>query len=262
MKNLLDLDTYPIDQPDSVGYRDLVSRCQEELDSDGMFNLSGFLKADACAAAVSQINPVMQDQSFEHRRWHNIYFQKTVPGLDSSHPALKQVETVNHTICADQMTESIVMQVYEFAPLLRFIAEVMEKPQLYLMDDPLARANVMAYRRGEALNWHFDRSEFTTTLLLQAAEAGGEFEYRTALRSVDDPNYPGVVNLLEGKDPKKMTLKQSPGTLNVFRGINTAHRLSQVKGNAERLVAVFSYYEYPGKSFSVEDRLGFYGRAS
>ena len=36
------------------------------------------------------------------------------------------------------------------------------------MDDRIAGANVMTYYDGEARNWHFDRSEFTTTLLLQA----------------------------------------------------------------------------------------------
>ena len=50
-----------------------------------------------------------------------------------------------------------------------------------------ARVNVMAYRAGDALNWHFDRSEFTTTCLLQAPAAGGEFQYRSALRSAADP---------------------------------------------------------------------------
>ena len=66
---------------------------------------------------------------------------------------------------------------------LYFLAEVMGKPQLHTMADPLARANVMAYRAGDALNWHFDRSEFTTTLLLQAPDAGGDFQYRRDLRS-------------------------------------------------------------------------------
>ena len=49
----------------------------------------------------------------------------------------------------------------------------MRKPRLYLMDDPLARANVMSCHYGEALDWRFDRSEFTTTLPLQAPNADG-----------------------------------------------------------------------------------------
>lgn len=57
-----------------------------------------------------------------------------------------------------------------------------------------------------------------------------------------------------------MTLR--PGTLNVFRGKHTAHRVTPVEGSRERMVAVFSYYEQPGVLFSAEERTGFYGRAS
>ncbi len=128
------------------------------------------------------------------------------------------------------------------------------------MTDPLARVNVMAYRAGEALNWHFDRSEFTTTLLLQAPEKGGEFEYRTDLRSANDPNYAGVAELLEGRDPQVQRIRLSAGTLNVFRGKNTAHRVTPVAGRVERFIAVFSYYEKPDVMFSDAERLGFYGR--
>ena len=190
------------------------------------------------------------------------YFRNEIPGLASDHPALRLCETVNHTICADQIPDSVVMQVYEFPPLLRFLAETMGKAALHVMDDPMACANVMAYREGEALNWHFDRSEFTTTLLLQAPDGGGDFEYRTGLRSDDDPNYEGVARLLNGKDADRRTLKLDAGTLNVFRGKNTAHRVTPVKGTHDRIIAVFSYYERPDVMFSEEERIGFYGRAS
>jgi hypothetical protein len=143
-----------------------------------------------------------------------------------------------------------------------FLADVMEKPRLHIMADPLAGANVMEYRDGEGLNWHFDRSEFTTTLLLQKPEEGGEFEYRTDLRSDNEPNYDGVARLLVGADPEARILKLSPGTLNVFRGRNTAHRVTATRGPRERIIAVFSYYEKPGVSFTDEERIGFYGRAA
>ncbi len=53
----------------------------------------------------------------------------------------------------------------------------MHKNTLHKMDDRIAGANVMTYYEGKALSWHFDRSEFTTTFLLQALNSGGEFEY-------------------------------------------------------------------------------------
>jgi hypothetical protein len=261
LNELLDLDACPVDKPDSPEYAALVTRCQLELNSSGMFNLVGLLRQSSCERAVREISPIMNESSFEHRRMHNIYFLKEIPGLEAGHPALNKIETINHTVCADQIPGSVVMKVYEYQPLLRFIAEVMSKPCLYLMDDPLARANVMAYRKDEALNWHFDRSEFTTTLLLQSPSAGGVFEYRTGLRSDEDPNYEGVARLLSGKDREKCSMQQTPGTLNVFRGKNTAHRVTPIEGDRERMIAVFSYYEHRGKVFSKEERLGFYGRA-
>ncbi len=120
----------------------------------------------------------------------------------------------------------------------------------------------MEYRASEALNWHFDRSEFTTTLLLQAPDGGGNFEYRSDLRSDDDPNYEGVAALLEGRDQKVERLHLSAGTLNVFKGKNTAHRVTPVEGDHARIIAVFSFYDRPGVLFSEEERIGFYGRAA
>lgn len=256
MLTLIDLENYPTGQPYSDAYRSLVDRCQKDLERAGMFNLEGFLRPHACRAAVDKIQPVMAIDSYTHRRRHNVYFLDAVLGLEPNHSALVQVETVNHTVCADQIENSAVIKVYEYPPLIQFLANTM----MYLMDDPLARVNVMSYRENEALNWHFDRSEFTTTLLLQAPKGAGEFQYRTGLRTDHDPNYDGVARLLDGDDPKMKTLRLKAGTLSVFRGKNTAHRITPVVGSRERMIAVFSYYEHPGKFFSEEEQLGFYGR--
>ena len=130
------------------------------------------------------------------------------------------------------------------------------------MADPLGRINVMAYHEGEQLNWHFDRAEFTTTVLLQAPRSGGEFQYRCALRSESDPNYEGVARLLADQDERVQTLPLQPGTLNVFKGKNTTHRVTPVEGDRPRIVAVFSYYETPGFTMSDAERFGFYGRTA
>jgi len=262
MRDLLDLDRYPLDRLASPEGQALVARCKAELATQGMYNLEGFLRPAAIAQAVAEVGPLFVTAAFTHRRAHNIYFRKEIPGLAPDHPALRLCETVNHTLCADQLPGSVPVRLYEWPPFAAFLAATMEKPALYTMDDPLARVNVMAYRAGEALNWHFDRSEFTTTLLLQKPDGGGDFEYRTDLRSDDDPNYGGVASLLEGRDPEVRLLHLAAGTLNVFRGKNTAHRVTPVEGGRARIMTVFSFYERPGVTFSEEERLGFYGRAA
>ncbi len=262
MDDVLNLDRYPIENVDSRPHIELVTRCRKDLLDNGMFNLEGLVRDAALRQCLEEVVPVRQTSAFTHKRRHNVYFKEHIDGVNPDHPALATFETVNHTVCADQIPGSLLCRIYDWPPLVRFLADVMEKETLYTMADPIARLNVMAYGRGEALNWHFDRSEFTTTLLLQAPEAGGEFQYRSDLRSDDDPNYDGVAKMLAGEDPDVHTLSVEPGTLTVFRGVNTIHRVSPVVGDRERLIAVLSYYEQPGVRFSDEDNLGFYGRVS
>jgi hypothetical protein len=227
-----------------------------------MYNLEGLVRPEALVRALAEIKPVMDTLSFVHKRSHNIYFKKEVPGLHPDHPALRLVDTINHTVCCDQIPQSVPTWIYEWPQFAVFLAATLEKETLFTMRDPLARMNVMCYRDGEALNWHFDRSEFTTTLLLQAPDEGGDFQHRAKLRTDTDPNYDGVARLLEGKDNDVKTLKLSAGTLNVFKGKNTLHRVTPCKGPRERYIAVFCYYERPGVMFSKEEQIGFYGRAA
>lgn len=260
MKNLIDLERYPLDTPGSPEWDTLVQSCRDDLAAHGMFSLEGLLRPALAARAVATLQDEFANRSFLHERSHNIYFSDKIEGLAADHPAHKQVKTSNRTLCADQLPAQPLLDVYNWAPLHHFLAATMELPALYPMDDPLASVNVMAYGEGQALNWHFDRSEFTTTLLLQAARAGGAFEYRTGLRSDRDPNYDGVGELLRDRDPRVQQISLSAGTLNVFRGKNTAHRVTPVEGDTDRVIAVFCYYETPGVTFTDAERLGFYGR--
>jgi hypothetical protein len=262
IKDILDLGRYPLDRPGTSAWTVLVKSCRADLAANGMFNLEGLMRPEALGRAIAEIKPILDTQAFTHARRHNIYFRKDVPCLSPDHPALRAAETVNHTVCADQIAQSVPLWIYEWPPFIVFLAAALGKDALFPMRDPLARVNVMAYREGETLNWHFDRSEFTTTLLLQAPEEGGDFLYRSDLRSDGDPNYGGVARLMAGQDPEVKTLKLAAGTLNVFRGKNTAHRTSPVKGKRERIITVFSYFDRPGVTFSREEQLGFYGRAA
>jgi len=261
MKHILDLDLYPIDRPGTAAWNALVAGTKDNLARDGLFDLAGFMRPEALDETLAHVRPAMAARSFHHRRAHNIYFSDQVPGLDPDAPALQKVETANHTLCHDQLRGTPLDQLYQWPAFAGFLAAVMERPALYVMDDPLAGVNVLEYRAGEALNWHFDRSLFTTTLLLQEPGDGGVFEYVRDLRSEGDPNHAGIADLLEGRiTPTR--LAQRAGTLNVFLGVNTAHRVSTVAGDRSRIVAVLSHYDTPGRRFSASEQMGFFGRVA
>ena len=262
MEDFIDLNRWPIHELLSDDCQSIIRSCKAELAKNGMFNLPGFVRPEALDRIITELAPKLESESFNHARQHNIYFEKEIKDLPDDHGALAQFTTSNDTICADQFLGNELLDFYEYPPLVDFLAAVMEKPALYTMPDPLARVNVMSYGEGQALNWHFDRSEFTTTLLLQAPAQGGDFQYCSDLRSEENPNYDGVARLLAGERDDVITLPVSAGTLNVFRGKNTAHRVTPVKGDTKRIISVLSYYETPGKMFTDEERIGFFGRAS
>ena len=261
MNKLVNLEKYPLDRLDSSAGQRLVAQCIDDLEHKGMFTLKGFMRREIIDKILPDLLQKIKHESFLHTREHNIYFSDDLADIPVDHPALARVKTINHTLCGDQLAEPL-LAVYRWSGLTEFLARVMDKPKLYPMDDPLACANILGYYEGEGLNWHFDRSEFTTTLLLQAPLEGGDFQYRRGLRSEQDPNYEGVARLLRGEDNEVASLKLGAGDLNVFKGKNTAHRVSPPGGSLARLVTVFSYYETPGKRFSDEENMGFYGRTN
>ncbi len=256
----MDLEAYPLSDFEDGRTKDLVADMRRAWRAHGSFSLDGFLRPEALAACVGEVGPLMARESFHHNQEHNIYFTKEDPPVEAGHGARRRHSTSNHTLTGDQLESSVIHRVYEWDPLLHFLEAALEKPRLHRMADPLARLNVMGYGEGDQIGWHFDRVEFTVTLLLQSAPAGGVFEYRRNLRAAEDPNYDGVARLLAGKDRAVQPLLVRPGTLNVFAGFRSPHRVTPIAGPRMRLVAILGYMEKSGITFSSRDRIQFYGR--
>lgn len=256
---LVNTAAYPLSDTSGGRFRELAAAARHGLRQAGSFNLDGFLRPEAVARAAAEIEPLMARASFHHSKDHNIYFTDEDPPVPAGHGARRRLTSSNHTLTCDQLDGTVVRRVYEWDGLRDFLAAVFERP-LYRMADPLARLNVLGYGPGDQLSWHFDRAEFTVTLLVQEAERDGVFEYRRNLRGAEAPNHDGVACLLAGADPEVRALELNAGTLNVFMGYRSPHRVTKVAGSRMRLVAVLSFMEQPGVQFSAADRLRFYGR--
>ncbi len=160
------------------------------------------------------------------------------------------------------MPGTVVVHLCEWPILAAFPGATMDRPAPSTTDDPLARLKAMSCGAGDTLKRHFDRSEFTTTPLLDAPEAGGEFEYLTDPPQATDATCGGGARLLRGKDPDRKRRAVSPGTLNIFRGRNTAHRMAPVQRAQPRIISVFSFHERLGLRFTADARPGFQGRVA
>lgn len=82
--------------------------------------------------------------------------------------------------------------------------------------------------------------------MIQAPEAGGEFQFAPGIHSPDSEDYDAVQHLVDGDSTDFVTLPQTVGQLSIFRGQYTMHRVTAVRGPRLRYIAVLSYEDQPG----------------
>lgn len=155
---------------------------------------------------------------------------------------------------------SLVRRLYEWAPLMELVAAILGYEHIYRYADPLGALNLAVMVDGEELQWHFDQTDFVVSLALQDADRGGDFEVAPMIRSADDERYDAVAAVLAGKRDDVVTLPMTPGTLLVFAGRNSLHRVSPISGSTPRLVALFAYDTKPGTMSSDLLKAVRYGR--
>ena len=89
------------------------------------------------------------------------------------------------------------------------------------------------------VSWHYDTNEFVVSLMTQAPEGGGLFEYCPSLRESGNENIAGLGRVLRGEAAALIRTKQlRAGDVQIFVGRYALHRVTRVEGNRQRHVAV------------------------
>ena len=158
--------------------------------------------------------------------------------------------------------ESPIRRLYEWPELTRFVAAILGLDVIFPYADPLGALNLAVMTDGDQLQWHFDQTDFVVSLAIQDADVGGDFEVAPQIRSADDEHYPDVARVLAGERDGVVTLPMTPGTLLVFAGRHSLHRVSPIAGPTPRLVGLFGYDTKPGTMSSQLLKEVRYGRVS
>lgn len=263
LADIINLDLYPITERGSAAYQALVSSSRARLEQDGVAIFPGFVRTDAVETTAQQTE-ALHPKMFHFREQHTVYFKPAVEGVDAGHPLRRLMTTAKDTVAyADIPEENLTRHIYQSDDVLAFIKDVLGREVLYRHADPLAALNLQGFSAGHELGWHFDRSDFSVTLSLQSAISGGDFEYVRMLRREGDDCFEAVRKFLDDPTTQKVeSLPQVPGTLTMFRGHYSLHRVSPVEGDRLRLNAVFAYVDHPDVEFSSYARQLFYGRTT
>ena len=245
---LIDHARYPLAEADSAETRALVERCRVELAERAVCVVEGFLAPAALATLAAEAEALAPLAHHRQARRNCYIGVEDDESLPADHPRRHFMATTLGVVADDLIPpDSGLRALYGWPAFQGFLAAIMGYPALYPNEDRFQALNVIVYEPGEQSDWHFDPdNDFTVTLLLQEAEEGGAFSIVPDMRSAADENYQGVGCVLDGDASRVVHVARPPGSLVVFRGHDSLHRVAPVAGARRRLVAVMCYEDRPG----------------
>jgi hypothetical protein len=216
----------------------LTSQLNQAFVDENIVVLPGFIKPSALPALVAECDELAK-----------VAYHTTVNA---------NLEVVAY----DQFpNDSVIRALYEWEPLMEFVARVLGEKQLYRYADPFGALNLAVMRDGHELGWHFDQTDFVVSIALQPSIEGGHFENVPRIRSMGNDNAETVAAIRNGERNDLVRLEpMTPGTLMVFNGRWSYHRVSKVHGAVARHVALLAYDTKPGTDSNTELKIGRYGR--
>ena len=173
-EDLIDLDRYPITRISSPAGKELLAEGRAKLSRNGVCLLPQFITPAAVARMAAEVDDVVE-QAYYCADTHNPYLERDDARFPIDHPRRRHQHPNLGAVACDLIPAAATLRrLYEWDPLMDFGAAVLGQGRLYRMADPLAALTINVMGDGECHGWHFDGAEYTTTLMLQTPESGGQ----------------------------------------------------------------------------------------
>lgn len=257
---LVDLERYPLQRPESDAYRRVVDQARRELRDRGAAEIEGFVSPTGVAALVRDADELAA-RAHTSGGQGTAYLEFPDFSLPPDHPRLHFADYAVRAVAYDiTPLDSPLRLLYEWDPMKDLIEAVLDRGPVFRYADPFGALNLAVMGEGDQLQWHFDQTDFVVSLAIQSAERGGDFEVAPRIRSAQAEHYDDVAAVLAGDRSRVETLPMRPGTLLVFEGRYSLHRVSPIEGSRWRHVGLLAYDTQPGTMGSDLLRADRYGR--
>jgi hypothetical protein len=258
---LIDFERYPVHDLAGSGAV-LAEGCRRALVETGSCLLEGFI-TPAGVARMAAEGMRVAPQAWRTSSRGTAYLAAPDESFPERHPKRRLQSTSVGAVAYDLIPPGDAIRlVYEWDGLMDWLALAIGCERVYRYADPLGGLNVAVMETGEHLLWHFDQTDFVVSILLQDCERGGDFEYVPHIRTADAANYDRVEQLLDGARDGIVTLDIEPGTMALFMGRYSIHRVTPVEGTMPRLIALLGYDTQPGVMSSDHLKMRRYGRTA
>jgi hypothetical protein len=243
--DIINFKRYPIKDLTAPAAQELLKECRQSIAKLGACEMPDFVTARALTLLQEESNALEKDAFFKPVTG-NPYLAPGDDKLPKDHPINMTETTRVGVIAYDQYPEiSLLRRIYEYDPLMKFVGAIMQLPAIYRYGDPMGGLNLSVMVQDDYLRWHFDQTDFVTSLSVQSSDAGGEFEYVPLIRNEKAENYEDVKKLLTGDNSRVIRIKNHPGTLVLFKGRYSIHRVTPIKGKTSRLMGLFGFDSQP-----------------
>lgn len=261
-EQLVDLERYPILDLDGPAMHAILAWARGQLCDSGACEVSDFLTPRGLDALAADAESLAAG-AYRSKGVGTAYLEVPDFSLPEEHPRRILGKAAVGVVAYDMFPPaSPLRRLYEWDPFMRFVEAVLQRGPLYRYADPLGALNLAVMVDADELQWHFDQTDFVVSLALRDADEGGDFEVAPRIRSATDENYPAVTRVLTGDRTDVVRLPMTPGTLLIFEGRYSLHRVSRIGGDTARLVGLLAYDTKPGTCSTELLQLGRYGRVA
>ena len=261
--HLVDLAAYPLDDLDGPVAARLIDEGRRSLAGRGLIELPGFLRPDAVTHLVAEAD-ALAALAHHSTATGTAYLAPPDASYPAGHPRRALWPTSLGAVAYDRFPRgSGLRALYEWDPLRELLRRLLAVAELHRYADPLGALNLAVMTEGDQLGWHFDQTDFVVSIALQSSQGGGDFECAERVRGPGDEHYDRVASVMAGDpDHRVQVVAMEPGTLLLFAGRWSLHRVTPVRGSRPRHVALLGYDTSPGTTSSEGLQRVRYGRVA
>lgn len=220
------------------------------MNADSSLTLPGFVRPETIDAILAEIEDAPTVSNERLRTPYSWMYNLDFP---PEHPRRALFRWSSQIITADAFAEDGPgCALFGCRELVEFVRRLLGYASLYPSVCPTLSVMASVLDEGDENGWHFDTNDGVVSILLQAADDGGHFDFAPYLRDESDENYQEVARLFDGQlEPVRVA--QAAGMFSLFLGRRSPHRVTPVRSTAKpRIVLLLSYDQHPGMAFTAD----------
>ena len=256
--DIINFHDYPITDLESRHCDKILRDCHNQLEDKGLCLLPNFVQDNFINEMLAEVK-ILQKKAFYTEHWRSPYGEVCTREQNFSNTTRASTSSIAFDLLGDN---SKLRTLYESDFFTEFLRKVLKTKTFFKCADRMISCIITICRESDELGWHYDPNDGVVSLLLQKSLKGGNFEFAPNVRMKNDKMSEREMSILNNENDDVITPIQNPGTLSIFNGTNSLHRVSQVKSKVERIMILLSYSNKQNYIFAPQTRKRFFGRSN